>query len=152
MSVEEVLNRLDDALEDAWTLPLSKGKRVLDAEKVQDLIDDIRLNLPGEIKQARAIVSDRSEIISSAKQEADAILNKAKATAEKIVVESELIKEAQKRAAELVTTAQKNAKEIKKNATEYTERVLKMAEEQMVQSVNDLRKAVTEIRSINNEK
>ena len=41
---------------------------MVDADKVRDLIDDIRLNIPGEIKQAKAIVSDRAEIIDGAKK------------------------------------------------------------------------------------
>lgn len=148
MNIDEVLNRLDDTIEDAWTLPLSKGRRVVDAEKVQDLIDDIRLNMPGELKQARAIVSDRQEIIQSAKQEADAIIGKAKERAAKLLAENEIVKEAQEQADQLTVSSQNNARAIKKNASEYTEKILKVAEEQLIESVNGLRKAMSELRAV----
>ena len=50
---------------------------VVDAEKLRALIDDIRLNIPGEIKQARGIVADRTDIITNAKREADGIIRNA---------------------------------------------------------------------------
>lgn len=148
MNIDEVLNRLDDTIEEAWTLPLSKGRRVVDAEKVQDLIDDIRLNMPGELKQARAIVADRQEIIQSAKQEADGILQKARERAAKLMEENEIAKEAKELSDQLILTSQNNARAIKKNASEYTERVLKIAEEQLIESVNGLRKAMGELRAV----
>ena len=46
MNIDEILDLLDEALEDAWTLPLSGGRRVVDIEKMRELTDDIRLNLP----------------------------------------------------------------------------------------------------------
>ena len=77
MNIEEILNEIDDMLEEAWSLPFSNGKCVVDAQRVKDYIEDIRLNLPGEIKQAKLIVTDRSDIISSAERQAEATLRKA---------------------------------------------------------------------------
>lgn len=77
MNIDEILDLLDEALEDAWTLPLSGGRRVVDIEKMRELTDDIRLNLPAEVRQAKAIVNDRAEIISTAKKEAASIVKKA---------------------------------------------------------------------------
>ena len=68
MNIDEILDVIDELLDRAWSLPLSGGRCVVDADKVRDLIDDIRLNIPGEIKQAKAIVSDRAEIIDGAKK------------------------------------------------------------------------------------
>jgi hypothetical protein len=44
MNIEEILDMLDDLIDKAWGLPLTGGRCVVDAEKVRDLIDDIRLN------------------------------------------------------------------------------------------------------------
>ena len=54
MNIEEILDMLDELLDRAWNLPLSGGRCVIDAEKVREMVDDIRLNLPDEIKQAKA--------------------------------------------------------------------------------------------------
>lgn len=63
-TIESILNDIDELLEDSWSLPLSGGRCVVDAEKVRDLIDSIRMNMPAEIKQARAVVADRNQILS----------------------------------------------------------------------------------------
>ena len=65
MNIDEILNMIDDMLEEAWSLPFSGGRCVVDAQKVKECVEDIRLNLPGEIKQAKMIVADRNDIINS---------------------------------------------------------------------------------------
>ena len=50
MNIDEILDMLDELLDRAWNLPLSGGRCVIDAEKVREMVDDIRLNLPDEIK------------------------------------------------------------------------------------------------------
>ena len=61
----------------ATGLPFAGGKRVVDADRMQDIIDEVRLNLPTEVRQAKAIVNDRAEIVADAKREAEAIVKKA---------------------------------------------------------------------------
>lgn len=50
MNIDEILDVIDELLDRSWSLPLSGGRCVVDADKVRDLIDDIRLNIPAEIK------------------------------------------------------------------------------------------------------
>ena len=99
MNIEEILDMLDELLDRAWNLPLSGGRCVIDAEKVREMVDDIRLNLPDEIKQAKAIVKDRTEILSSAKSEAEAIVRKAEERARVMIAQDEVMKQAQAKAA-----------------------------------------------------
>ena len=72
MNIDELLDVMDETLEEAVNLPFTGGKRMVDVEKVRDIIDDIRLNMPAEIRQAKAIVQDRADIVESAKKEAEA--------------------------------------------------------------------------------
>ena len=84
-TIESILNDIDELLEDSWSLPLSGGRCVVDAEKVRDLIDSIRMNMPAEIKQARAVVADRNQILSLAKGEAEALIRKAEERAKQLL-------------------------------------------------------------------
>ena len=47
MSVEELLGQIDDMVDKAWDVPLSGGKCMIEADRLRDIIDDIRANLPG---------------------------------------------------------------------------------------------------------
>ena len=71
MNVDELLDLLDETLEESTNLPFTGGKRMVDVDKVRDIIDDVRLNMPTEIKQAKAIVNDRAEIVAGARREAE---------------------------------------------------------------------------------
>ena len=51
--IDVLLNNLDEVLENSMNLPLSGGRCIVDADKVRDIIDEIRLNMPTEIKQAK---------------------------------------------------------------------------------------------------
>lgn len=92
MNIDEILDVIDELLDRSWSLPLSGGRCVVDADKVRDLIDDIRLNIPAEIKQAKAIVSDRTDIIENAKKEAEQIVRKAEDRARTLIAQEEVSK------------------------------------------------------------
>ena len=57
MTIDELLDVLDDTLEEATNLPFTGGKRVVDVEKLRDTIDEIRLNMPAEIRQAKGVLN-----------------------------------------------------------------------------------------------
>ena len=104
-TIESILNDIDELLEDSWSLPLSGGRCVVDAEKVRDLIDSIRMNMPNEIKQARAVVADRNQILSLAKGEAEALIRKAE---ERAALEAEI---REKLRAEMLAEMQKKSED-----------------------------------------
>ena len=56
MSIEEILDQLDELIDRAWSLPLTGGRCVVDADKVRELLDDVRLNMPTEIRQAQSLL------------------------------------------------------------------------------------------------
>jgi len=151
MNIEDVLNKLDETIEEAWSVPLSQGRRVVDASRVQELIDDIRLNVPTEIRQARAIVGDRNDIINDARKEAEAIIERARKKACSLVAGSEILREATKKATDILENTTKNANEIKKVSAVYAERTLKVSEEQMAKSIYDLRHAITQIKNLSSK-
>ena len=70
MNVNELLDTIEDALEESAGMPLSGGKRIVDVEQIRDYLDEIRQNLPVELRQAQSIVSDRAQLIDSANAQA----------------------------------------------------------------------------------
>lgn len=146
MNIDDLLNLIDETLEEAFTVPLS-GKRMVDAEKLQDIIDDIRLNMPTEIRQAKAIVQDRAEIVEGARKEAEAIIKRAEDRARMIVSEQEIVKMSQQRAAEIMQAAQQHYKELRNSVTNYCENTLKQTEEQLLKSCSEVKNVRTTLRN-----
>ena len=95
MSIEEILEAMDIELDKSKNVPLTRGKSLIDVEQFRDLIRQVRLNLPGEIKQAQALVNDRRVIINDAKAEAESIIRKAEEKAKAMVSEEVITKQAQ---------------------------------------------------------
>lgn len=139
MNIDELLNEMEETLEEAMNLPFTGGKRMVDVDRVRDLIDDIRLSLPAEIKQAKAIVQDRGDIVSGAKKEAEAIVKKAEDRARILVSESELVRASQQKATEIMTATQQQAREMRKSALDYCENLLRQTEEQLLRSTADVK-------------
>ena len=139
MNIEEILDQLDDLLDKAWSLPLSGGRCVVDAEKVRDLLDDVRLNLPTEIKQAKAIVVDRTDIITTAKREAEAIVRKAEDRARAMIAQEEVVKQSQLRAAEIISQAQNKSREMRQASQEFSDNLLKQTEDTMLKALSDIK-------------
>ena len=58
MVIAEILDMMDDLLDNASSVPFSVKKSIVDCDKLREYINEIRLNLPPEIKQAKMIVRD----------------------------------------------------------------------------------------------
>ncbi|MCL2580364.1 MAG: ATPase [Oscillospiraceae bacterium] len=139
MNINEVLDMLDELLDHSWSLPLSGGRCVVDADKVRDLIDDIRINMPSEIKQAKAIVSDRGDILESAKAEAEAIIRKAEDRAKVLMSKEEAFKNAQAKASEMLSQTQMQSREMRTAAQSFSDDILRVTEESLVKALTELK-------------
>ena len=147
MNMNEILDIMEDMLENAWTVPLSGGKSVIDVERFQEMVNDIRLNMPQEIKQARLIVTDRKIILDDAKKEAEQIIKTAEERARRMVNEDEITKRSKAKAKELALTTQTQAKELKRGANEYSEKVLRETEKALMEAMNEIKTAKSALRS-----
>lgn len=149
MNIDEILEMMDDTLDKAMAVPFSGKKSLIDIDKMRDLIGEIRLSLPNEIKQAKKLVQDRKIIISEAKQEADGIIKKAEEKAQQLVSQQEITKQAQQRSSEIMTSAQQKSKELRTTTNDYVDNMLGRVEELLSQDLVDVKKARNALKGIN---
>lgn len=147
MRVEDLINELEDMMNDAKVLPLTGGKAVVDTEAVLDILDDIQDALPGEIRQAKSIVADRSQILAEAKKEAEEIIRAGEEKKKQLVAEDEITKQAQAQAADILSDAKKKSSEMKKAANGYVTDLMKRADETLTDLTNEIRKTRQEIQA-----
>ena len=146
MNVNELLDTIEDTLEEITSMPLSGGKRLVDVEKVRDYLDDIRANLPGELRQAQQIVNDRAQIVDSANAQAQAIVKKAEERARILVSDAEIVKAAQQRASEITSAAQTEARTLRQTVTDYCENMLRTTEDTMVENAAQVKNIRASLR------
>ena len=146
MNVNELLDTIEDTLEESISMPLSGGKRLVDVEKVRDYLDDIRANLPGELRQAQQIVNDRAQIVDTANAQAQAIVKKAEERARILVSDAEIVKAAQQRAAEITAAAQSESRTLRQTVTDYCENMLRTTEDTMVENAAQVKNIRNSLR------
>ena len=134
MNIDDALEAMDEILDKSMVVPFSQKKGMVDVNALRDLIDDIRMNLPAEITQARKLVDDRKIIISDAKQEADKIIRKAEENAKRLVSQQE------------ITNAQTKYTELCNNTNEYVDSMLTRVEELLSKDLADVKKARTTLK------
>jgi len=147
MTIEETLDVMDETLDKAWSLPLSGGRCVVDVEKLRDLIDDIRVNLPGEIMQAQSVVADRAEILGAAKRESDQLVRKAEERSKTMISQEIVVKQAQTKAADIMSQAQVKSRELRQASQEFSDETLRSTEEVLAKALTDLRATRQAIRN-----
>ena len=136
--MEELLDQLDEMLDRSMKIP--GGKSLISIEKFRIIIDDIRLNVPQEIKQARGIVADRAEIIANAKKDAEGIIHAAEERARALVAQEEISKLAQQKANETVAQAQAKSREMRKAAQDFVEEIMRRTDESLSANLSEVRK------------
>lgn len=139
MAIEEVLDQLDELIDRSWSLPLTGGRCVVDADKVRELLDDIRLNMPTEIRQAQSIVADRTEIVEEAHKEAEQIIARAEKRAAALVEEEEIVRQSKNKAQEIAQAAQQQAFEMRQSAKEFVDNILRVSEESLTKSLGEIK-------------
>ena len=145
MDVLNLIDEIEDILEDSSSIPFS-GKVMVDKEEILEIIKEIRIKLPDEIKQAAWIKDERQRILAEAQKEADTIVNEAKSHLEELIDEDEITRNAKERGLEIVTKAQNNAKEIRIGAMEYADNLLVETQENLNSLINLLDKNRQELR------
>lgn len=147
MTVEELLDQIDDMLDKAWSFPLSGGKCLVEADHLRNIVDDIRGNMPSEIRQAKAIVADRGDIVATAKREGEGIIRTAEERARRMVAQEEIVRQAQQKANEILTQAQQKSREMRKGASDFSEDLLRRTEEVLAQRLAEVRQARQVLRN-----
>ncbi|MBO5319923.1 MAG: vacuolar-type H+-ATPase subunit H [Ruminococcus sp.] len=116
MSIDEILEEMDELLDKASSMPFVAHKKVIDGERMRELINDVRLNMPHELKEAKKIEFDCQRILNEAKLNAESIIRKAEERAAQLVSREAIMAEAKKKAVDMITKAQAAAKNLQQNA------------------------------------
>lgn len=125
----------------AKKVPLTSNV-VLDQATVLELIDQLRVAVPEEVRQARRITEEASRITDRAREEGDAIIGRAQERAAQMLEERELVRAAQVRAAEIIDAAQSEGREVRRGADEYAAGVLIRLEGECIKALTSIKRGI----------
>ena len=123
MEIFTLMETLEDMLDKSRTLPFS-NKCVVNKEDILDIIKEIRIKLPDELKQAKWIKEERQRILVEAQNEADEIIKEAENRIISMIDEHEITKKAYEKKVEIIETANEMSREIKSGTEQYADNIL----------------------------
>lgn len=140
MSVFDVLDEMDDLLDNAKVFPLAAHKIVIDGDRFRELVNDIRLNMPKEMKRAQTIDYDCDRIMKEAQANAETIIRSAEDRAKGLVSENAIVAEAKKRAHEILAKTKTKCEDTKSATSNYVLQSLTATEAKLNTLLQDIRK------------
>ncbi len=127
MDIIELLGELEDMVDKGFELPIIK-KSFINKEEVLEIIGDISLQLPEELRLAKSVAADRERILADAQKQADQIIKGAEEKIVSLIDEHEITKQATARANEIIAKAQANSREIRLGTLQFADDILQKAQ------------------------
>lgn len=128
MEIFTLLENLEELIESGQKVPFS-AKVIVDIEEFRELVEEIRLKLPDELKQAKWVKEERQRIMADAEKEANSLIKEAEGKIISMVDEHVITKQALAQKEEIIENANKVSKEISTGTREYADNVLQKVEE-----------------------
>jgi cell division septum initiation protein DivIVA len=120
MDVFQQLDRIEDLIVSSKHVPFSSSVMVNETE-IFELLDEFRSSLPEELKQARWMVKEKTELMDEARKEAERIHEEAMEERARLIEETEIIKTARAEAERIIEEAQAQSREIRLEAEDYAD-------------------------------
>ena len=115
--IEQIIEEIEEYVDSCKFQPLSSTKIVVNKEELEELLRELRMKTPDEIKRYQKIISNKDAILADAQSKADAIVAEAREKTQNMVTESEIMREATEQANDLLERTNQQAQEILDNAT-----------------------------------
>jgi len=145
MEILQIIDILEDKVEQSKTIPLL-NRALIDRDDILASIEELRLHLPDDMKQARFIKDERKRILAEAQTEAEEIIKNATLKTEKMVEEHEITKKAYEQANQIIAAAQKNSRELRMGARQYVDSLFADTDAKLTKAQSIIRKARADVR------
>ena len=115
--IEQIIEEIEEYVESCKYQPLSTTKIIVNKEEIEELLRELRLKTPDEIKRYQKIISNKDAILADAQSKADNIIEDTKKQVQEMVKESEVMQQAYAQANETINSTNQQAQAIIDAAT-----------------------------------
>lgn len=115
--IEQLIDEIEEYIESCKFKALSSTTILVNKEEIEELLRELRMKTPDEIKRYQKIISNKEAILNDAREKAEALINEATVHTNELINEHEIMQQAYAQANEVVTLASAQAQEIVDNAT-----------------------------------
>jgi len=145
MDILQLIDRLEELFNDAKAVPFTHNV-IVDEDRMLELIDQMRISIPEEVKKAQQVVAQRDRVMAQAQEEANRTLDIARQKADGIVQKDAIVQEAQRRADQILAQARADAEATRIDADNYVVDNLMQLQDQLARLTNQVNNGVRTIQ------
>jgi cell division septum initiation protein DivIVA len=148
MDILHLVDRLEELFNESRSVPFTHSV-IVDEDRMLDLIDQMRVSIPEEIKKSQQLLSQRDRVMAQAQEEANRTLALAREKGEQLLERDSIVQSAQARADQIINQAKMEVEATKSEADDYVLNTLSKLEIELERSLNQVRNG---IRSMSGER
>ena len=150
--VNRLIDMLYERVEDAKSPALKPNLSMVDRDEVLDLLDELRNQLPVELKRAQELLAAREKFVDEAKRDVERMMRQADLEAKSKVSDSEVLYAAKEKARQIVAQAEERARKLYQVANEYAEDALGRTEEAVQAALDEVKQSRVRFRTVSSAK
>ena len=141
MDILQMIDRLEELLNESRPLPFTHNV-IVDEDRMLDLIDQMRVSIPEEVKKAQQLLAQRDRMIAQAQEEANRTVNLARDRSTELVERDQVVQVAYTQAEQIKAQATADGDAIRREADEYVLETLRNLEMEMERTLNQVRNGI----------
>jgi hypothetical protein len=141
IEINLLLDRLESLLVESRQFMMTSNVLV-DRDRCFDIINQMRVSIPEEVKKSKRVYQERDRIIAQANEEAERIIALARQQATEMTSEHQVLQQTEGRAQVMLERAERESQEIRLGADEYALAVLRQLEETLIQHLGTVQNGV----------
>ena len=146
MDILHLVDRLEELFNNSRPIPLSRSV-VVDENAFMDIIDQMRISIPDDIKKSQQIIAQKDRILAQAQEEANRTLALAREKSEKMIEKSEVFLAAQAKAEQITEQARREAAQTQRDAGRYVVETLTKLEAEMNRILAQVRNGIKTLQA-----
>lgn len=146
MDILHLVDRLEELFNVSRSIPFTHSV-IVDEDRMLDIIDQMRVTIPDEIKKAQQLLAQRDRMLAQAQEEANRTLAIAREKGEKIIEQDAVVEAAKQRADQVLAQAERDAENIRKDADVYALQTLADLEMEIERIQGQVRNGVKTLQS-----
>ena len=150
--VSRLIDMLYEHIENAKSPALKPNMSMVDRDEMLDLLDELRAQLPVEIKRAQELLAAREKFVDDAKRDVDRMMRQAELEAKSKISDSEVLYAAKEKARQIVAQAEERARKLYQVANEYAEDALGRTEEAVQAALDEVKQSRVRFRTVSSAK
>jgi cell division septum initiation protein DivIVA len=148
MDILHLVDRLEELFNESRSIPFTHSV-VVDEDRMLDIIDQMRVSIPDEIKKAQQLLAQRDRLLAQAQEEANRTLALAREKSEQMVERDQIVQAAQARADQIIEQSRGEGESTKREADQYVLETLTNLEMELDRTLSQVRNG---IRTLQNDR